>query len=92
MFGKVINKNLISIGFKNALRDSKNIILIVLIGFILSIIMICFSFKSSLNEYWNGSILKLVDYRTYIVKYDPSKYNKENAIKKLKEYEHVLYL
>lgn len=89
MFGKVINKNLISIGFKNALRDSKNIILIVLIGFILSIIMICFSFKSSLNEYWNGSILKLVDYRTYIVKYDPSKYNKENAIKKLKEYEHV---
>ena len=66
-------KNIINISFKNFIRDKKNIISVILIGLIFALNLFCFSFKKSLNDYWNDSVKKLIDYRTYIVSYDREK-------------------
>lgn len=80
--------------FKNSIinfvRDKKHIISIVLISVIFALVILCFSFRKSLNDYWNSSVEKLVDYRTYVVNFDEQKYNVETAIEKAKTYTHVV--
>lgn len=84
------NNSIIFIGIKNFFRDKRNIISIILISLIFSLILFCFSYTKSINNYWDDSIMKLVDYRTYVVNFDDQKYNVESAIKKLKSYEHII--
>ena len=83
-------KELSTISFKNFIRDKKNIISIILIGLMFALVILCFSFRESLNNYWDESIGKLVDYRTYVVSVDKEKYKMSEAIKKLKSYNHVV--
>lgn len=75
---------------RNLVRDKKNIISIVFISIIFALIILCFSFKESLNDYWNSSVEKLVDYRTYVVNFDKKKYNVKTAIEKVKSHSHVI--
>lgn len=83
-------KKIFNISKKNFVRDKKNIISIILIGTIFSLIQFCFSFCESLNTYWNDSVEKLVDYRTYVVSFDNTKYNATTAIEKIKGYSNVV--
>lgn len=83
-------KNVLNISFNQFIRDKKNIISVVLISFMFALVLLCFSFKKSLNNYWNDSVGKLVDYRTYIVKFNKEKYDVNSAIEKLKTYNHVV--
>lgn len=83
-------KSYCNIGIKNLFRDKKNIIEILLIGLIFSLIIFCMSFRKSLNSYWSDSVKKLIDYRTYIIDFDISKYNIDEAKIKLKNYNHVI--
>ncbi len=84
------NNLIFFLGIKNFFRDKRNIILIILISLIFSLILFCLSYAKSINNYWNESTTKLVDYRTYIVTFDNQKYNLSTAIKKLKSYKHVV--
>ena len=83
-------KDLINISYKNFSKDKKNIISIIVISIMFSLIMLCFSIRKSLDNYWSGSVKKLVDYRTYVVTFDNSKYNEKTAISKLKKYSHIV--
>ncbi len=84
------NKYLATIGFKNFIRDKKNIVSILLIGLMFALTLLCFSFKKSLNNYWNNTVKKLVDYRTYIVRFNNKKYDIDSVIEKIKSYNHVV--
>ena len=84
------NNSTFFLGMKIFFRDKRNIILIILISLIFSLILFCFSFAKSINDYWNDSTTKLVDYRTYVVSFDNQKYNLNTAIEKLKSYKHVV--
>ena len=83
-------KFIIKFALKNFFKAKKNIYNILIVGLLFSLIIFSFSFKESLQNYWNSSVEKLVDYRTYIIQYDTSKYNEEEAIKKLKNYKHIV--
>jgi hypothetical protein len=83
-------KNLIKLAFKNFIRDKKNIINILLISITFVFVTVCFSFKESINSYWNESVKKLIDYRTYIVQFDTDRYTMNSAINKLKQQEHIV--
>ena len=78
------------VSLKKFIRNKKNIKNIIIISLMFSLIILCFSFKESLNNYWKDSVKKLVDYRTYIVNFDKSKYTPEEAIMQLKSYDHVI--
>lgn len=78
------------LGVKKFFRDKRNIILVILISLVFSLILFGFSYIKSINNYWDNSMKKLVDYRTYIVTFDKQKYNLNTAIEKLKSYEHVV--
>ena len=82
-------KNIYFIGFKNFIKDKLNIFSIVIMALTFALLILSFSFQKSLNNYWNESVKKLVDYRTYLVAYS-NKYSKEEAIEKLKNYDHVI--
>lgn len=84
------NNSIVFIAIKNLFRDKRNIISVILISLIFSLILFCFSYTKSINNYWNDSVTKLVDYRTYIVSFDEQKYDVDSAIKKLKSYDHVV--
>lgn len=84
------NNSIAFIGIKNFIRDKKNIISVILISLIFSLILFCFSYAKSIHNYWDDSVTKLVDYRTYIVSFDSQKYDVKSAIKKLKGYNHVV--
>lgn len=83
-------KNFINIGIKNFIRDKKNILSIFTTSIILALVLFCISFSKSLNTYWDETVKKLVDYRTYLISYDKEKYDLDSAIKKLRKYEHVI--
>lgn len=82
--------NLINFSFKNLKRDKKNILNIILISFAFALIILCFSIQESLYNYWDSSVKKLVDYRTYVVSFNKKKYNSNEAIKKLKKINHIV--
>ncbi len=77
-------------GLKNFIKDKKNIINIFVFGLIFALVMLCFSFRKSLNNYWNDSVKKLVDYRTYVARYDSSRYNLSDAIDRIKTHNHIV--
>ena len=86
----MIFKSLVNISLKNFIRDKKNLFNILLLGLTFALIMLCLSFAKSLHNYWNESVKKLIDYRTYVVTFDRNKYNVTTAIEKLESYEHVI--
>ncbi len=84
------NKSIAFLGIKNYIRDKRNIISTIFISLIFSLILFCFAYAKSIHNYWDDSVTKLVDYRTYIVSFDDQKYNIKSAIKKLKDHNHVV--
>lgn len=82
--------NLISLSLKNLIRDKKNLISIIIISFAFALVILCFSMQESLHSYWDTSVKKLVDYRTYVVSFDKKKYTSNDAIKKVKGINHVV--
>lgn len=70
-------------------RNKKELITTFLVAIVLSLIIFAFSFHKSLNKYWDDSMTKLVDYRTFFVYYDDTLYDENRAIEKLKKYNHI---
>lgn len=80
--------NLIKLSLKNSFTK-KSIVTIILTSLTLSLIMFTMLFHKTLKNYWSDSITKLVDYRTFFVYYDYDHYEESDAIKKLKQHNHV---
>lgn len=79
----------IKLGKKNFETDKRKYISIILLTICSILIIISISFSSSIKKYWNNTAKNLVDFRTYFVEYDTSRYTEEQAIEKLKKYKHV---
>lgn len=79
--------------FKNALsnfiKNKKNIIMLLLISLSCSTVLIAVTFNQSISNYWKSSVKKLVDYRTFFTYYDFDVYEENEAIQKLKLYDHI---
>jgi ABC-type antimicrobial peptide transport system permease subunit len=82
--------DLIALGLKNFISDNRKIINIILLTMCFILVLISISYSAAIQDYWNNSVKKLVDFRTYYVYYDTNKYSESEAITKLKTTEHVV--
>lgn len=82
--------DLLNIGFKEFISNNKKVINIILLTICFILVLISISYSQSIKDYWNNSAKKLVDFRTYYVYYDTSKYTEQDAIKFLKNQDHIV--
>lgn len=82
--------DLLNIGFKEFVSNNKKVINIILLTICFILVLISISYSQSIKDYWNNSAKKLVDFRTYYVYYDTSKYTEQDAIKFLKNQDHIV--
>lgn len=81
--------DVIKIGFKQYYKNKANLLYIFLISISVSLIVFCFAFSDSLNNYWNQSVKKMVDYRTFFVYYNPEEMTENEAVNKLNSYKNI---
>ncbi len=72
------------------LRKKYNFLIIAITITFMTGILFCSSFSNGLNKYWDKSIKKNIEYRTFFVYNNNSKLTETEIIEKLKKYSHVV--
>ena len=78
--------DMIKIGIKEFYKNKANYFNTIFISIAISIVIFCLAFSNSLNNYWNQSVKKMVDYRTFFVYYDPNEKTEKEALTELQSY------
>lgn len=84
-----MKNSIFSRALKNVFRNKINIISIVLLSICSAIIIFGFSYVGSMRKLWDDWTRKSIDFRIYFVSYDYNLYTEEEAVAKLKTYEHI---
>lgn len=80
---------MIKISIKELYRNKSNYFNIIFLSISVSLVIFCLSFSDSMNKYWNNSIKKMADYRTFFVYYDPTEKTEEEAMNELRLYRNI---
>lgn len=78
--------DMLKMEIKEFYKNKSNYFNIIFISIAISIIIFCLTFSNSLNNYWNQSVKKMVDYRTFFVYYDPDEKAEKEALTELQSY------
>lgn len=78
--------DMLKIEIKEFYKNKSNYFNIIFISIAVSITIFCLVFSNSLNNYWNQSVKKMVDYRTFFVYYDPDEKTEKEALAELQSY------
>lgn len=78
--------DMLKIEIKEFYKNKANYFNIIFISIAVSITIFCLVFSNSLNNYWNQSVKKMVDYRTFFVYYDPDEKTEKEALAELQSY------
>lgn len=81
--------DVIKFSVKDFIKTKSNYVSIIFMAVSASLIVFCLSFSRSLDDYWNKSVKKMVDYRTFFVYYDDEKVTKKEAMELLGKYKNI---
>lgn len=72
------------------IRNNKGKIISTLLTTVsVTLIILSISYHQAIHNYWNATVKSFVDFRTYFVTYNTDIYDQEQAVNKLKQYQHV---
>lgn len=83
------NRDLFKLGLQEFKSNKNKIINIVLMTISALLILLSVSYSQAISNYWNETAKSLIDFRTYYVYYDTTKYTEDQAIENLKKYNHI---
>ncbi len=85
----MVKNSLLIHAFKNVYRSKINFINIILLAICSSVIIFGVSYVFAIKNFGADWAKKSIDFRTYVVTYDDLKISEEEAINKLKQFDHV---
>lgn len=83
-------KDLCILGFQEFKNDKKKYLSIFLTTLCSICIILSISYMISLRDYWNNSVKNYIDFRSFYVSYDHSRYTEKEAMEVLKKQPHVV--